>query len=171
MSIVLPQHSYNTTVTPGSIRIGIYRHCHYCGAEVGNSRPVVIFGLQRPEVVGAAHTECGYFDLRYAQFGISAALTLSRSETSLLAHFYYKLFRLPGQGQPQAALRRCLAALLLDYPGGLASLPVLIAQFKAESRAELELYAGDLETDFYMFLGQVRKTAMAEPLGVEIDFT
>jgi hypothetical protein len=171
MAIVSPfPSSYSATLRPDSVRIGSDRLCHYCGERVGRLQPVIVFALQRPQLVGVAHPECAYFDFRYAQFGISGALTLNPFETSLLAHFYHRLFQLPGQGQPRSAQRRCLAAILLDYPHALADLPALISQFQAENQDELLDYPGDLEKDCYVFLGEVWKTSQAEPLDVYIDF-
>jgi hypothetical protein len=161
----------STLVRSDSHRIGSDQLCYYCGERVGRLKPLVVFGLQKPEVVGAAHPECGYYDFRHAQFSVTSPAAFSRPETSLLAHFYHQLFQLPGQGQPQAAQRCCLAALLLDFPRGLADFSFKIAQFKDENRAALEAYAGDLETDCYIFMGRVWKAAQAQPLDVWIDFT
>ncbi len=160
-----------TIVKPGSIRITRNSPCYYCGLPVNSRQAVVLFSLQKAGVIGAAHAECGYFDLRHAQFNINRALAIDADETSFLGHFYVKLFFLPGQGQPQSELRHCLAGILLDYPGALTRLPALLAQFKNENRTEVANYRGDLETGFYIFLGQVQKAARAEPLDAEINFS
>lgn len=159
-----------TLAKPSSIRITGSSTCHYCGLPVNSNQIVVLFSLQKAGLIGAAHAGCGYFDLRHAQFTINRALAMDAAETSFLGHFYVKLFSLPGQGQPQSELRHCLAGILLDYPGAVTRLPDLLAQFKDENRMELAHYRGDLETGFYMFLGQVQKAALAEPLDADINF-
>jgi hypothetical protein len=150
--------------------IGGDQPCYYCQREVGYLQAVVIFDLQHPRVVGAAHTDCAYFDLRYAQFSVNGALVLNVAETTLLANFYYCLFSLPGEGHPRASLRHCLAALLLDYPARLNDLPVLIDLYKTENPQEALEYPGDLETDCYVLLSKVGKSARDYPLAAAIDF-
>jgi hypothetical protein len=161
-----------TTARPAIpvLYIGGQQPCLYCQREVGYLQPVLIFDLQRPQVVGAAHTDCAYFDLRYAQFSVSGAMVMNMAQTTWLANFYYRLFNLPGEGHPQSALRHCLAALLLDYPSRLKELPVMISLYITENPQESAVYPGDLETDCYRFLSEVGQAASENPLAVAIDF-
>jgi hypothetical protein len=170
MTFLTDSQRPNSLTTLDSVILGSASDCFYCGKTIGFYRPVIIFGLKTAEVVGAAHPECGYFDFRYAQFSLSENIVLSREETSWLAHFYQKLVKLPGQGHPEAILRRCLAALLLDYPAELTRIPALLNRFGDENRVELTNYPGDLEWDLYRFLGKVTHAAESEPLNVRIDF-
>jgi hypothetical protein len=145
--------------------------CYYCRREVGYLSAAVIFDLQYPRVVGAAHIVCAYFDLRYAQFSVNGTLVLNVAETTLLANFYYRLFNLPGEGHPRAALRHCLAALLLDYPARLNDLPFMIDLYKTENPQEALEYPGDLESDCYVLLSKVGQAARDNPLATAIDFS
>jgi hypothetical protein len=159
-----------STALRDAVVISNDRLCYYCGRAVGYHQPLIIFGLQRPEVIGAAHPDCGYFDLRYAQFFLPAAMALSSQETSFLAHFYFQLFRLPGEGHAQAALRCCLAEWLLDYPAGLSKIAEFVGEFKAANRQALRTYPGDLEVDLYSFLGKIGQATRCAPLDVTVDF-
>jgi hypothetical protein len=170
MSFLLESHYRDILAPPDEKVIGSRSPCFYCGKTLGFYRPVIIFGLQSAEVVGAAHPECGYFDFRYAQFSLAENLVLNRAETGWLAHFYHRLVKLPGQGQSRAILRRCLAGLLPDFPDQLARIPALLNSTIAENPDEVAHYPGDLETDFYLFLGQVQSAAQNAALNVRIDF-
>lgn len=170
MSYLLDSRCQAASIDLSASTIGCGSLCHYCGRTLGQYRPVIIFDLEQPGVIGAAHPECGYFDFRYAQFTLDANLRLEVAQTSFLAHFYRHLVHLPGQGDPRFILRHCLAALLPDYPHSLQSLSGHLSLFVEDNRAEALFYPGDLETDFYLFLGEIKQAAENQPLAVLIDF-
>jgi hypothetical protein len=171
MSFVLNSTYPGASIDLRAPRIGNGSPCFYCGQPLNGHQPVLIFGLDQAEIIGAAHPECGYFDFRYAQFTLLSASRLEGAEASFLAHFYSRLVKLPGQGHPGFTLRHCLASCLPDYPLSLGCLQDRLNEFYQEYPVEVVLYPGDLETDFCLFLGEVKRAARRQPLNILIDFS
>ena len=144
--------------------------CHFCGEPVGSAYPLLIMSLNQAAWIGVSHVECGYNDFRYAQFRLRSPGRLNTAQVSFLTHFYPCLFKLPGWGQPVSALRRCLALILLDFPEAWSNPAPLLQRFIDENRNEIDLYQGDLQAEFFNFLGEVQKAAQKDPIHFEIDF-
>jgi hypothetical protein len=95
---------------------------------------------------------------------------LSCDQISFIIQFYPRLFNLPGSGSPNSKLRRCLAAILLDFPRSITD-PLLTFQIFSNSDIDhFQSYQGDLEKDYLRFLGQIQNAARDNPVGIEVDF-
>jgi hypothetical protein len=169
MSFTLDSLTCKINLDPAVRRYDMESSCLYCGRPVGRQSPMAVFKLQEPGIVGVAHPQCSYFDFRFAQFSLDGLMPLQAEDISLLAHFYYRLFQLPGQGHHRSILRRSLAALLIGFPEGFLHIPEVISLFKEDNPSEVLRYPGDLETDFYIFLGQVRRDSQRQPFKICID--
>jgi hypothetical protein len=90
---------------------------------------------------------------------------LSNDQVSFLLHFFPTLYKLPA-----GDLRQCLATLIWDYPESMAKPMGYLEKQCEENRNKPQLYPGDLEGDFFQFLGQVQKMAKEKPANVEADF-
>ena len=144
--------------------------CHFCDKPIGSGYPLAIMSLKQAAWIGVSHVECGYNDFSYAQFRISPPGLLNSAQVSFLTHFYPRLFKLPGWGQSGSALRRSLASMLLDFPETWYNPAALLQRFIDENRSEIDLYEGDLESDFFTFLGEVHQDAQKNSLNIELIF-
>jgi hypothetical protein len=165
---LIKRHPYLTQSAPGIISWNT--PCHFCDKPIGSGYPLLMLSPNQAAWIGVSHVECGYQDFRYAQFRLHSPGLLDKNQISFLAHFYPGLFKLPGWGQPTAALRRCLALILLDFPAAWSAPVPLVHKFIEENNDEVKLYPGDLEADYFKFLGEVQKSAQEYPLNLELNF-
>jgi hypothetical protein len=144
--------------------------CQFCGKTISLDYPLVIFSVQQASCIGAAPFECGDNAFSFAQFRLRAPGILDAAQISFLAQFYPALFKLPGWGQSTSLLRRCLASMLLDFPQSWSNPSLFLAGFIEENLDDITRYPGDLEADFFSFLGEVQERAKRIRLNVEIKF-
>jgi hypothetical protein len=144
--------------------------CQFCRKPVNRDYPLVVFSVQQAALIGVAHFACGDNAFSYAQFRLQAPGILSAAQTGFLAHFYPALFKLPGWGQSRSLLRRCLASMLLDFPECWSHPAPFLESFIQKNLNEIDRYPGDLESDFFNFLGEVKENTQLQPLYLELDF-
>ena len=80
------------------------------------------------------------------------------------------LYSIPGGFTPIAALRRCLAELLYDYPMSMNNPMKSLYKYRDLNKDKPQIYEGNLEADYLKFLAKVQKTAKENPVDVEFDF-
>ncbi len=71
---------------------------------------------------------------------------------------------------PIGDLRRCVATLVADFPESLRRPMGYLEKCRSEIRDSPLPYPGDLEADFFGFLGRVQKAGREEPANTEADF-
>lgn len=146
--------------------------CFFCQRPIYRGKPTILLGTDKPMIVGICHSTCGSGKYSYGQFQMRPPDYLSDEQVSFLAHFFSRLYSLPGGFEPNRELRFCLSTLLRDYPASLTDPIASLEKFLDEYRrwSHEWLYAGDLETDFLRLLGQIQSAAREKPVGLEIDF-
>jgi hypothetical protein len=123
-------------------------------------------------LVGICHSTCGYGRYQLDPFQMCPPNYLSDKQLSFLMHFVHWLYTLPGGMNPNRELRISVARLLREYPASMADPMESFRGFLNEHRRFHQewLYEGDLEADYFRFLGNVQEAARKAPVRVEIDF-
>jgi len=169
MLLTLLRHGKFPATLTGRKKLGWNCRCYICSKPITGSRPFLLLAVDKPTLLGLSHDACGYDGSRYGQYPLTPPESLSGEEVSFLVQFYPQLFSLPGWDQPKAELRRCLASLLLKYPGSIRDPLSSLREFQRGREPRWPEYPGDLEEDYFRFLGQVWEAVRENPQEAEID--
>ena len=144
--------------------------CYFCHRMITRGKPTILFATDRTLLLGLSHTTCAAAKYDLFRYQMNPPARLSPEQTAFLIQFYPMLYSIPGGFTPIAALRRCLAELLYDYPMSMNNPMKSLYKYRDLNKDKPQIYEGNLEADYLKFLAKVQKTAKENPVDVEFDF-
>ena len=144
--------------------------CYFCHRMITRGKPTILFATDRTLLLGLSHTTCAAAKYDLFRYQMNPPARLSPEQTAFLIQFYPMLYSIPGGFTPTAALRRCLAELLHNYPMSMDNANKWLHQFKNLNKDKPQIYEGNLEADYIQYLEKVQKAAKENPVDVEFDF-
>jgi hypothetical protein len=145
--------------------------CYFCHRPIIRGKPNILIAKDKPWLLGLSHSICAAAKYHLFRHQMNPPARLSPEQTAFLVQFYPMLYSIPGGFTPTAALRRCLAELLHNYPMSMDDPMKWLHKFRDSNKDNPKTYEGDLDADYICFLTKVQRLAKENPLDVEFDFS
>ena len=144
--------------------------CYFCRRPITRGKPNILIAKDKPRLLGLSHSICAAAKYELFRHQINPPGRLSPEQTAFLIQFYPMLYGIPGGFTPTAALRRCLAELLHNYPMSMDDPMKWLHKFRDLNKDNPNTYEGDLDADYIGFLAKVQRLAKENPVDIEFDF-